>query len=174
MFRPKISSILRNIANSSYQQEYINFLPCSLFSTECVNVESIKKPPADNLYKKIELEVKGNEPAVLRSYGEFIVMAAEHLEIKSGRNIALPKPVHEKLTVLKSVHIYKKHRVQYERRTYFRYLDFYHLTGSTADTFLEYIERNLPEGVAMKVTKIQLQTLPESVEQAKVSEEKQN
>ena len=29
-----------------------------------------------------------------------------------------------------------------------------HITGSTADTFLEYIERNLPEGVAMKVTKV--------------------
>lgn len=25
------------------------------------------------------------------------------------------------------------------------------LTGSTADTYLEYVERNLPEGVAMKV-----------------------
>lgn len=29
-----------------------------------------------------------------------------------------------------------------------------HLTGSTADTYLEYIQRNLPEGVAMKVTKV--------------------
>ena len=26
-----------------------------------------------------------------------------------------------------------------------------HLTGSTADTFLEYVQRNLPEGVSMKV-----------------------
>jgi hypothetical protein len=26
-----------------------------------------------------------------------------------------------------------------------------HLTGSTADTYLEYVQRNLPEGVAMKV-----------------------
>ena len=26
-----------------------------------------------------------------------------------------------------------------------------HLTGSTADTYLEYIQRNLPEGVSMKV-----------------------
>lgn len=28
------------------------------------------------------------------------------------------------------------------------------LTGSTAETFLEYIERNIPEGVAMKVSKL--------------------
>ena len=33
-------------------------------------------------------------------------------------------------------------------------LQFKHLTGSTADTFLEYIQRNLPEGMAMKVTRV--------------------
>jgi small subunit ribosomal protein S10 len=26
------------------------------------------------------------------------------------------------------------------------------MTGSTADTYLEYVERNLPEGVSMKVS----------------------
>lgn len=56
--------------------------------------------------------------------------------------------------MLKSAHVHKKHRVQYEIRTYYRYLDFLKLTGSTADTFLEYLQRNLPEGVAMKVTKV--------------------
>lgn len=33
---------------------------------------------------------------------------------------------------------------------------YYYLTGSTATTFLEYIQRNLPEGVAMKVTKVNI------------------
>ena len=28
-----------------------------------------------------------------------------------------------------------------------------HLTGSTADTYLEYVQRNLPEGVSMKVVR---------------------
>lgn len=67
----------------------------------------------------------------------------------------------ERLTLLKSVHIYKKHRVQYEIRTYFRYMNFHKLTGSTLDTFLEYIERNLPEGVALNATKTEIQELPE-------------
>ena len=35
-------------------------------------------------------------------------------------------------------------------------LQFKHLTGSTADTMLEYIQRNLPEGMALKVTKVRL------------------
>ena len=66
----------------------------------------------------------------------------------------LKKPVHERYTVLKSVHIYKKHRVQYEFRTYFSFVQYSRLTGSTADTLLEYVERNLPEGVALKATKV--------------------
>lgn len=35
-----------------------------------------------------------------------------------------------------------------------------HLTGSTANVYLEYIQRNLPEGVAMEVTKVWLEFLP--------------
>ena len=58
------------------------------------------------------------------------------------------------MTLLKSIHIYKKHRVQYEIRTYFRHMTFERLTESTAGTFLEYIQRNVPEGVAVKVTKV--------------------
>jgi small subunit ribosomal protein S10 len=72
------------------------------------------------------------------------------------------------MTLLKSVHIYKKHRVQYEIRTYFRFMQFNKLTGSTLDTFLEYIERNLPEGVALKVAKMELQDLPLHIREAVV------
>lgn len=39
-------------------------------------------------------------------------------------------------------------------------MQFHHLTGSTADTFLEYIQRNLPEGLAMKVNKTAIERLP--------------
>lgn len=71
------------------------------------------------------------------------------------------KSTKDRLTLLKSVHIYKKHRVQYEVRTYFRFMHFHKLTGSTLDTFLEYIERNLPEGVALKATKVGIEKLPD-------------
>ena len=36
-------------------------------------------------------------------------------------------------------------------RTYYHFMTLKHLTGSTADTYLEYVQRNLPEGVSMKV-----------------------
>ncbi|XP_035212675.1 28S ribosomal protein S10, mitochondrial-like, partial [Stegodyphus dumicola] len=74
-----------------------------------------------------------------------------------------PKKHHARRTLLKSVFIYKKHRVQYEFRTYFRIFELKHLTGSTADTYLEYIQRNLPEGVSMKVTKHRIEKLPEHI-----------
>ncbi|KYN01224.1 28S ribosomal protein S10, mitochondrial, partial [Cyphomyrmex costatus] len=124
---------------------------------------SINTDTPDKLYKKVEIEVRGNDPAVLKSYGQFATMAADHLKIHIGRNTAPYKAIHERWTVLKSAHVHKKHRVQYEIRTYYRYLDFLKLTGSTADTFLEYLQRNLPEGVAMKVTKVEMEKLPESI-----------
>ena len=39
------------------------------------------------------------------------------------------------------------------------------LTESTALTYLEYIQRNLPEGVAMKVTKYERKCLPDVVKE---------
>ncbi|CAD7092446.1 unnamed protein product [Hermetia illucens] len=115
----------------------------------------------DKLYSRLEIELRGYDPAVLKSYSWFATTAAGHLGIEVGRCFAPRKAQHDRLTLLKSVHIYKKHRVQYEIRTYFRFMHFHKLTGSTLDTFLEYIERNLPEGVALKATKVELQDLPE-------------
>ena len=37
------------------------------------------------------------------------------------------------------------------------------VTESTKDTYLEYIQRNLPEGVAMKVTTREMRRLPEEI-----------
>lgn len=71
------------------------------------------------------------------------------------------KPHKERLTLLKSAFVHKKHRVQYEIRTYFKFMHFHKLTGSTLSTYLEYIERNLPEGVALKATKVEVMELPE-------------
>ncbi|RLU22703.1 hypothetical protein DMN91_004981 [Ooceraea biroi] len=191
MFLSKVSFLLRNAVTGVVQREsgYASVLARKLFlqndalefstsvpcrsdivstrqqtdSTSESSSLTTNTGTPDKLYKKIEVEVRGNESAVLKSYGQFAVMAANHLEITIGRNTAPRKAIHERYTVLKSAHVHKKHRVQYEMRTYYRYLDFLQLTGSTADTFLEYLQRNLPEGVAMKVTKIELEKLPESI-----------
>ncbi|XP_059616775.1 small ribosomal subunit protein uS10m isoform X2 [Phlebotomus argentipes] len=118
-------------------------------------------PELDKLFSKLEIELRGIDPAVLQSYSWFAMTAAKHLDIKVGKCWAPKKAQHDRLTLLRCVHIFKKHRVQYEMRTYFRHMTFHKLTGSTLDTFLEYIERNIPEGVALKATKIEVQQLPD-------------
>jgi len=167
MFLSKVYPQLRNGLPKTFGD---NLIPQRSSSVAAVAeaLPSTQTAVPDKLYKKIELELRGNEPAVMESYGKFATMAAGHLGIPVGRNMAItdvhgkPKAVHERLTVLKSVHVHKKHRVQYETRTYFRYVDFFRMTGSTADTFLEYLERNLPEGVAMKVTKVEIRRILDS------------
>ncbi|XP_021570427.1 28S ribosomal protein S10, mitochondrial isoform X2 [Carlito syrichta] len=117
----------------------------------------------DTLYKRLSILVKGHDKAVLDSYEYFAMLAAKEL----GISIKVHEPPRkiERFTLLKSVHIFKKHRVQYEMRTLYRCLELEHLTGSTADVYLEYIQRNLPEGVAMEVTKTRLEQLPEYIKE---------
>ncbi|XP_004462884.1 small ribosomal subunit protein uS10m [Dasypus novemcinctus] len=117
----------------------------------------------DTLYKRLSVLVKGHDKAVLDSYEYFATLAAKELGI-SVKVHEPPRKI-ERFTLLKSVHIYKKHRVQYEMRTLYRCLELEHVTGSTADVYLEYIQRNLPEGVAMEVTKTKLEQLPEHIKE---------
>ncbi|XP_034174857.1 mitochondrial ribosomal protein S10 [Osmia lignaria lignaria] len=156
------TEILKEALTKTSNKESTN-TPTEASST---STSSFEESSVDKLYKTITVEVRGNDPAVLNSYTTFSHMAATHLDIPIIKLQSPRKPIHQRLTLLKSVHVHKKHRVQYETRTYYRYFELSNLTGSTADTYLEYIQRNLPEGVAMKVTKAELHTLPESVQQA--------
>lgn len=106
--------------------------------------------------------VKGHDRAVLDSYEFFASMAAKELGISLGKVFEPPKDI-ERLTLLKSIHIFKKHRAQYEMRTHYRSLELLRVTGSTAQVYLEYIQRNLPEGVAMEVSKTMSMKIPEHI-----------
>ncbi|XP_075781558.1 small ribosomal subunit protein uS10m isoform X2 [Pelodiscus sinensis] len=123
---------------------------------------SISDEP-DTLYKKLSVLVKGHDKTVLDSYEYFAVLAAKELGILIEKVHEPPRKI-ERFTLLKSIHIFKKHRVQYEMRTHYRCLELKHLTGSTADVYLEYIQRNLPEGVAMEIKKTKLEKLPEHIQ----------
>uniref|UniRef100_A0A1A8GVZ4 Small ribosomal subunit protein uS10m n=1 Tax=Nothobranchius korthausae TaxID=1143690 RepID=A0A1A8GVZ4_9TELE len=116
----------------------------------------------DTLFQKVVVLVKGHDRAVLDSYEFFVTTAANELGITIGKVFEPPKDI-ERFTLLKSVHIYKKHRVQYEMRTHFRCIELLHLTGCTAQVYLEYIQRNLPEGVAMEVTKTVMEKIPDHI-----------
>ncbi|XP_054715100.1 28S ribosomal protein S10, mitochondrial-like [Uloborus diversus] len=155
--------MLRNIFKFNTQFKKAPRPSSALFSTLKDISHEIQNPPVlDDLYSKMVVEVRGHDRAVLNSYEWFTKTAANELGVNIT-NISEPKKFHDRRTLLKSAFVHKKHRVQYEFRTYFRIFEMKHLTGSTADTFLEYIQRNLPEGVSMKVTKHRIEKLPDHI-----------
>jgi len=115
----------------------------------------------DKLYKTIDLELLAYEPAVLDSYEWFLLTAASHLGIEVGNVFTPRKSDKFRFPLLKSAHIHKKHKVHYEVRTYHKFITLKKLTGSTASTYLEYIQRNLPEGIGMKVSKLEVLPKPD-------------
>ena len=118
----------------------------------------------ERLVSLLTVKVRGADEAVLDSYTQFAQRAAKVLQLDTSGKIVLPMHV-EKRTLLKSPHINKKHRVQYELRTHARMFQLRELTGDTADIYLEYIQRNIPEGVSMSVEQTQLEHLPSFLQQ---------
>jgi len=121
-------------------------------------------PERDKLFKKINIEVRGHDHAVLNSYIIFVKNVCHNLEIEFGDS-SVPRPKYIKWIqyALRSKFAKKKYKLHYETRTYIRSIPVFHLTGSTAGTFLEYIERNIPEGVGMKVSYTEIDFLPKSL-----------
>ncbi|OQV25182.1 putative 28S ribosomal protein S10, mitochondrial [Hypsibius exemplaris] len=150
---------------SSFQHpptRLINTAPGQQLVTQPNSQISNDDDAEDRLYRMIEVEIRGHEEAVLNSYEWFLCRAAKELDIEVSR-VYTPLRHYERFSVLKSAFIYKKHKVEYEFRTYYKVVQLRHLTGSTADTYLEYVQRNLPEGVFMKVLTCLIEELPEAI-----------
>jgi len=116
----------------------------------------------ETLFRAIDILIKGHEASVLDSFMTFMNTAAQCFEIDVAGQLT-PKFIADRSTFLKSIHIHKKHRVQYEIRTHRRVLQLKYVTLSTANVYLEYVERNLPAGVAMHVHRWKLEQLPQHI-----------
>lgn len=114
----------------------------------------------DDLYKKVIVKVCGHDPTVLASYEKFVRATSNELNLNL-KEVRTPHRFIERWSVLKSRFSQRKHMRQYEMRTHFKEFEFIHLTGSTCSTLLEYIQRNLPTGVAMDVHQTKISPLPE-------------
>ncbi|XP_056604810.1 probable 28S ribosomal protein S10, mitochondrial [Triplophysa dalaica] len=146
----------------------VNVCPAAFIHTGPVSASSLSSAvtvtdEADTLYQKLSVLVKGHDRSVLDSYEFFASLAAQELGLALQKVFEPPKHI-DKLTLLKSVHIFKKHRVQYEMRTHYRCIEISRITGSTARVYLEYIERNLPEGVSIEITKTAIEKIPEHIQ----------
>ncbi|CAK9290707.1 unnamed protein product [Gordionus sp. m RMFG-2023] len=164
----KHTSLPFNLTKIQYR--YISDQNTNISPKNLHQVNSVEKN-LDDLYKQVVIQLHGHDPEVIKSYMQYILMTTYELNIDVIEVKDLPKEMHRR-TLLKSAFVHKKHRVQYEWRTHYKNITMRHLTGSTLSTFLEYIERNLPEGIAMRITKTQLLTLPEHLNNEIVKDEK--
>lgn len=116
-----------------------------------------------SLYRYLWIRCAAHEVEVLDSYEKFLRLSAQHLGANYVRSEA-PLRTIKRRTLLASRHVHKKYRVQYESRSYYRNLLFKNMTCSTVDTFLEYVERNIPEGVMFTAEKHRIGELPFELE----------
>ncbi|CAB3401579.1 unnamed protein product [Caenorhabditis bovis] len=118
----------------------------------------------DKLFSSIEIEYRGHDKQVLKSYTTFLEAVCGHLEIPRGKLEVLPY-IRWVQPALRSKFVHKKYKLHYETRTHITKFEIKNVTGSTASTFLEYIQRNIPEGVGMRVGFVEIQPLPLTIKQ---------
>lgn len=71
-----------------FSQNNIRLLSSELQPRTESNETQIEAPPAaekDKLFSRLEIELKGIEPEVMKSYAWFATRAAEHLGIPVGK-----------------------------------------------------------------------------------------
>jgi len=146
-------------------ERYVDLQPCNFDFAKGRKQLYYEDGVPDVLYRRLELKCLAHESALLDSYQSFVEMTTDGLRIPV--QVEEPCRVVERKTVLRSAFVHKDIRTQYEWYTHYRLFKFVHLTGSTADTLLEYLQRNMPEGMAMEVTKTRVERLPAGVEAAK-------
>lgn len=106
-----------------------------------------KKPKAPAGHKKIRIRLKGYDQRILDRSTEDIVETAK----RTGAAVAGPIPLptrREIFTVLRSPHVNRKSREQFEIRTHKRLVDILNPTGKTIDALKTL---TLPAGVDIKI-----------------------
>eukprot|EP00050_Salpingoeca_kvevrii_P017675 m.67234 g.67234 ORF g.67234 m.67234 type:complete len:156 (+) comp7666_c0_seq4:122-589(+) len=102
---------------------------------------------------RLTLTATCHDYAVMDSYMEFARRAGSNLNLDIGGVVRLPTKI-TRYTVLKSPHVSKKHRVQYETRVHKRLLQIRNVTGQTAQVYLEYVKDRMPEGVSLRIAQV--------------------
>ncbi len=97
--------------------------------------------------QKIRIRLKGYDHRLLDKSAEEIVETAKRTGSRIVGPIPLPTDI-ERYTVLRSPHVDKKSREQFEIRTHKRLLDIIEPTAKTGD---ELKKLNLPAGVDIKI-----------------------
>lgn len=104
--------------------------------------------PAKKQTQKIRIRLKGYDYRVVDKATKDIVETAQRTGARVVGPIPLPTRI-EKFTVLRSPHVDKTSREQFEQRTHKRLLEIQNPTGNTIDKLKNY---NLPSGVFITIS----------------------
>jgi small subunit ribosomal protein S10 len=97
--------------------------------------------------QKIRVKLKSYEHRLLDRYTAEIVKAV--ISTKAIVNGPIPLPTEKKKhTVLKSPHVHKKAREQYELLTHIRVVDIYNASPKTVDVL---VKLNFPSGIEIEM-----------------------
>lgn len=110
-------------------------------------------------FAKLSIAMSCFDHAVLDSYTSFIIRAGTACNLDISGRVPLPTKF-KRYTVLKSPHIFKKARSQYESRLHRRLVQLYNISGGTAAVFLDYVLRMIPPGLDVKLTHETIETPP--------------
>lgn len=97
--------------------------------------------------QKIRIRLKAYDHEVLDTSAKRIVETAEKTGAQVSGPVPLPTEV-EIITILRSVHVNKKSREQFEQRTHKRLIDILNPTQKTVDSLMKV---NLPAGVDIEI-----------------------
>ena len=100
-----------------------------------------------NKDQKIRIRLKGYDHDLLDSSAQKIVESAK----RTGSGVAGPIPLPteiERITILRSVHVNKDSREQFEQRTHKRLIDILNPTQKTVDSLMKL---NLPAGIDIEI-----------------------
>ncbi len=100
-----------------------------------------------NKGQKIRIRLKAYDHELLDSSAQKIVESAKRTGAEVSGPIPLPTDI-EKVTILRSVHVNKDSREQFEQRTHKRLIDILNPTQETVDSLMKL---NLPAGVDIEI-----------------------
>lgn len=105
------------------------------------------KVDSEKTKQKIRIRLKAYDHKVIDKASKQIIDTA----LRTGANLAGPIPLPTKIkkfTVIKSPHVYKKSREQFEMRTHKRLIDVYDPTPRTIDSLMNL---SLPAGCDVEI-----------------------
>jgi len=100
-----------------------------------------------NKGQKIRIRLKAYDHELLDTSAQKIVESAKRTGAEVSGPIPLPTDI-EKVTILRSVHVNKDSREQFEQRTHKRLIDILNPTQETVDSLMKL---NLPAGVDIEI-----------------------